>query len=59
MTASWQGRLAVVKTLLTDGADMDVRDNNEYSALEHAARNGRVDILLAMIEHGADVKESS
>ena len=37
------------------GADVDVRDANGYTALHHAASRGDIQMVLYLVEHGADV----
>jgi ankyrin repeat protein len=37
------------------GADVNARDANGYTALHHAASRGDVEMILYLVEHGADV----
>lgn len=36
-------------------ADVDARDQNGYTALHHAAARGDIELILYLVEHGADV----
>ena len=47
--------LGVIKTLLAAGADVDIRDLEESTVLNRAAERGHIDILDAILRHGADV----
>ena len=48
--------LVAVKFLIEEaGAEVDVRDVNAYTALHHAASRGDDELVLYLIEHGADV----
>jgi hypothetical protein len=48
--------LAAVKFLVEEAsADVNVRDANAYSALHHAASRGDDELVLYLVEHGADV----
>lgn len=50
------GWLPAVKFLVEEmGADVDVRDANGYTALHHAASRGDIQMVLYLVEHGADV----
>lgn len=44
-----------MKTLLAAGTEVSVRANNSYSALDGAAAGGHVDVIKAIVGHGADV----
>ncbi|HXV60812.1 MAG TPA: ankyrin repeat domain-containing protein [Vicinamibacteria bacterium] len=49
-----------VKFLVEEcGASVDVRDANGYTALHHAASRGDNDLVLYLVEKGADVKATS
>jgi ankyrin repeat protein len=37
------------------GADVNARDHNGYTALHHAASRGDDELVLFLVEHGADV----
>jgi ankyrin repeat protein len=47
--------LAVVKYLLSVGADVTVVDGDGKRALHNAACEGHVDVVRALVEGGADV----
>ena len=48
--------LAAVRFLVEEcGADVNVRDANAYSALHHAASRGDNEVVLYLVDHGADV----
>lgn len=58
--AAKHGRVTVTETLLAAGADLNLRaGEDEISPLETAAGEGHLDVLKAMIEHGADVDAPS
>ncbi|MGH7653178.1 MAG: ankyrin repeat domain-containing protein [Gemmatimonadaceae bacterium] len=59
--ASRDGNAAVVRALLTAGADVHALTNSGATALHLAAGSGSADAVLALIEKGADVnaKESA
>jgi ankyrin repeat-rich membrane spanning protein len=44
-----------VKQLLEKGADVNVEDNNDWTALMWAAYKGHTGIVKALIDRGADV----
>ncbi|MGH9336786.1 MAG: ankyrin repeat domain-containing protein, partial [Vicinamibacteria bacterium] len=49
-----------VKFLIEEcGAEVDIRDANGYTALHHAASRGDNDLVLYLVEKGADVKATS
>jgi len=50
------GWLASVEYLVEElGADVNARDHNGYSAVHHAASRGHNELILYLVEHGADV----
>ena len=50
------GWLPAVKFLVEDmGADVNARDANGYTALHHAASRGDVELILYLVDQGADV----
>lgn len=55
MVASAKGRSALVRELLTHGADPNLEDNDGWSALLNAAKEGYVDIVLQLLEHNAAI----
>ncbi len=49
-----------VKFLVEEcGAEVDIRDANGYTALHHAASRGDNDLVLYLVDKGADVKATS
>jgi ankyrin repeat protein len=52
--------VSAVKFLIEEcGAEVDIRDANGYTALHHAASRGDNDLVLYLVEKGADVKAKS
>ena len=50
------GWMPTVKVLVEElGADVNARDHNGYSALHHAAARGDNELILYLVEQGADV----
>ncbi len=50
------GWLPAVKYLIEElGADVNARDLNGYNAVHHAASRGDNELILFLVEHGADV----
>ena len=50
------GWLPAVKFLVEEmGADVNARDANGYTALHHAASRGDAEMVVYLVEHGADV----
>ncbi len=48
--------LAAVRFLVEEcGADVNLRDHNAYTALHHAASRGDNELVLYLVDHGADV----
>ncbi|KAI5816000.1 ankyrin repeat-containing domain protein [Pyronema omphalodes] len=45
---------AIIQMLLEKGADIEVRDNNGFSPLCRAARDGKVGMVQLLLEKGAD-----
>jgi ankyrin repeat protein len=51
------GMLAAVKYLVEElHADVNARDHEGYTALHHAAARGDNEMILYLVQHGADVK---
>jgi ankyrin repeat protein len=49
-----------VKFLVEEcGAEVDIRDANGYTALHHAASRGDNELVVYLVEKGADVKARS
>ena len=51
--------LAAVQYLVKLGADVNQRDNNGYNAVHHAAARGDNELILYLVESGADVRAVS
>jgi ankyrin repeat protein len=50
------GWLPAVKYLVEElGVDVNVRDHNGYNAVHHAAARGDNEMILYLVEHGADI----
>ena len=50
------GWLPAMKYLVEEhGADVNARDHNGYSAVHHAAARGDNELIMYLVEHGADV----
>jgi hypothetical protein len=54
MIAAHKGHLKVVQILLVTGADVNITDKDEDSALNLAVQKGHSDIVKAFLEAGAD-----
>ena len=61
--ASKQATLArhtdCVKELLATGADVNIKNNDNYTALMYGAKEGNVNIVKMMIAAGADVNTAN
>lgn len=55
MLTAQQGRLDVMGVLLAKRANVDARDNEGYTPLHYACKNGNPAICKLLISHGADV----
>jgi uncharacterized protein len=55
MRAALEGRIAAVRRLLWEGADVNAKDSEGRTALMFAAVNGHTKSVKALLEHGADV----
>ena len=53
--AAGAGDLAAVRRLLSDGADLDIRDGRGRTAVTAAAMNEHVEVVAALVDAGADV----
>jgi uncharacterized protein len=50
------GWMPALKYLVEElGVDVNVRDHNGYNAVHHAAARGDNDMILYLVEHGADI----
>lgn len=55
MVAASKGRSSHVRELLSHGADPNVEDNDGWTALLCAAKEGYVDIVCQLLEHNAEI----
>ena len=53
--ASKKGLTRIVKVLLDNGADTDVKDEEGYAPLHWAAQEGHTDIVMMLLDAGADM----
>ena len=53
--AVWNGNLADVKTAMSDGADVNIKDNMGTTALIKASGNGHLDVVKLLLNNDADV----
>ncbi|MDI6727892.1 MAG: ankyrin repeat domain-containing protein [Thermodesulfovibrionales bacterium] len=53
--AAWAGNIKKIIELLDKGADINAKDNNGWTALIWAAREGKTDAINFLINNGADV----
>lgn len=56
--ASAKGYLSIVALLLKSGADVNSRDNAQWSPLMYAAYHGHLRVINALLENEADVSAS-
>lgn len=59
LLAAGEGRLAAVRYLLDQGADVNARDERGRSALTEAAFNGNASVIKELILRGADLNALS
>jgi len=55
INAAHCGRKDVVELLLNNGADVNAKSNDGWSALTYAARNGRKDVVELLLNAGTDI----
>ena len=53
-SASWEGHIAVVRSLLKCGVDVDAPGRWNLSPLQLASTEGHVDVVEYLLDHGAD-----
>lgn len=54
MVAACRGLIGFVRELIARGADIQAKDNDDWTALLNASKSGHFDIVQILIEHGAD-----
>lgn len=57
MVAVQHGRPAMVTELIAHGADVNLEDNDGWTALLLAAKQGRINICIELLDHGADIQQ--
>jgi ankyrin repeat protein len=55
LDAVYEGDLQRVKSVLDQGADVNAKDIDGWTALMYASLNGYADIVKYLIDHGADI----
>lgn len=55
MVAASKGKSNFVRELLAHGADPNAEDNDNWTALLCAAKEGHYDIVLQLLEHNAEI----
>ncbi|HUV66084.1 MAG TPA: ankyrin repeat domain-containing protein, partial [Sedimentisphaerales bacterium] len=53
--AAADGDIELVRSLISNGADVNAKDQRGRAALHRAANTGHVEVVRLLIEHGADV----
>ena len=51
------GRLDIVKYLVSKGIDVKTRESNEATYMHSAAKNGHLNIVKYLAENGCDINE--
>src|SRR3989442_1200196 len=59
MWATKKGYKDIVELLLAKGANVHIRDNDDFTALMWAAWNGNKDIVELLLANGADINEKN
>ncbi|ORY96584.1 ankyrin repeat-containing domain protein, partial [Syncephalastrum racemosum] len=49
-----EGKVDKIASLLKQGANTNIRDNEGWTPLHEAARHGHVEIAELLVQHGAD-----
>lgn len=55
LSAAFRGKLKVLKLLIEKKADVNIQDENGYTALHHAAMNNDVEVAKRLIEGRANI----
>ena len=55
LSAAFHGDLGEVRCLVLEGANVNARDHDGYTALTHAAKQGHLDIVSFLLEERAQV----
>ena len=50
------GHIEIIRLLLQNGAEVNVKSNDGYTPLHYAAIRGHVEILHLLVENGADIE---
>ena len=53
--AAKKGDVKQIRSLISEGADVNERDLNEWTPLHEAAHNGKIEAAELLISNGADV----
>lgn len=53
--AAEEGNIAKVRNLLAQGADVNTKDKDGYTALIHASMNGHTEVVKTLLAKGVDV----
>ena len=53
MLASYKGKFEIVELLIKNGADVNLRDEDGYTALYYATRANHKEVMAFLQEHGA------
>lgn len=56
MVVAGRGLTVFVREFLARGADVQAEDNDNWTALICAAKNGHFDIVQLLIDHGTDIE---
>ena len=51
-----KGELKIVKFLVENGANIEIKDNNGMTPLSNACRGGYLDVVKFLIENGANIE---